>query len=317
MDCSNCGEYATAKPPIRISEQLDLLERRGMRIDNREYAHDFLRRTGYARLRPYWYHFEGDPTDHTFKPGTQFEDVTNLYFFDEQLCAAAFEALARIEVAFRAAWIDGLAVSTGDPFGYLGLEHYHNIERFRKDVSELGELWAVYKRRGDPPVIHYLQNYCEDCPPVWFAGEAMSFGLLSRFYANLKLDHPVKRGLAAGIGLHPATLSRVMRAVVVFRNHVFHHARIWDRKFTAYTVSAKTKHYPRRLREALSMGLGGWQQTSYTLLTLAAFLEITLASSISLARRFVALMNAYNPPIAPMGVPKDFAQRYPWRDISS
>ena len=288
-----------------------------MIIDDREYAHGFLQRVGYARLRPYWHHFEGDQAAHAFRPGTRFADVANLYVFDERLRAAAFEALARIEVAFRTIWVNELATRTGDPFGYLDSRHYFNLYRFDNDVSALNETWESQKRRGDPLVRHFLRKYCEDCPPIWLASEIMSFGLLSRFYANLKLDHPAKQEIARVAGLHPATLTRAVRAIVVFRNHVFHHARIWDRKFTAYTVSTNAKHYPKRLREGLNMGLNGWQQTSYTLLTLAAFLEITLASSKSLAQQFVDLMKAHNPPTVPMGVPADFTQRFPWQGEAS
>lgn len=85
-------------------EQVDLLLRRGMLIEDRAAAAKTLAWVNYCRLSGYWYpfrvqreHGRGDE----FYLGTTFGDGVALYEFDAKLRAATFEALVPIELAVR------------------------------------------------------------------------------------------------------------------------------------------------------------------------------------------------------------------------
>ena len=90
---------------ITFEDQLELLKRRGLHVDDDAAALGYLRRIGYYRLSGYWYPLR--EIDHaastkagrplrldTFVPGSRFEDVVRLYVFDKKLRLLALDALS-------------------------------------------------------------------------------------------------------------------------------------------------------------------------------------------------------------------------------
>jgi abortive infection bacteriophage resistance protein len=73
------------KPPTTFSQQVSLLQQRGMTVDNSAEAEFYLRHLNYYRLSAYWLPFEADHASHHFKSNTHFNDVLNLYVFDREL----------------------------------------------------------------------------------------------------------------------------------------------------------------------------------------------------------------------------------------
>src|SRR5690606_8733789 len=64
-----------AKPATTYAEQVAILERRGMDVDDHAAAEFYLQHLNYYRLSAYWLPFEASHTPHTFIPGTRFTDV--------------------------------------------------------------------------------------------------------------------------------------------------------------------------------------------------------------------------------------------------
>lgn len=81
---------AEAKQFKTYEQQLDLLEERGMVVEDPASAQELLRRLTYYRLSGYWHpmhQFDSETGMNLdeFRPGTSFELVRDLYIFDEQL----------------------------------------------------------------------------------------------------------------------------------------------------------------------------------------------------------------------------------------
>lgn len=110
------------KPWKDYRDQLKQLQDRGMVADDPEHAIDYLHRIGYYRLSGYWFAFrersgplvvlaengrkpkkvkEETQALDSFKPGTKFHDVVDLYVFDKRLRMLVLDAVERIEVAMR------------------------------------------------------------------------------------------------------------------------------------------------------------------------------------------------------------------------
>ncbi|WP_370639230.1 Abi family protein [Corynebacterium sp. CNCTC7651] len=87
-----------------VEEQIEILETRGLTLDRAE-AEKWLRVVNYYRLSGYSYPFRdshgGKPTDH-FIPGASFGQVVALYEFDRKMSTLVYDAVQRVEVAFRA-----------------------------------------------------------------------------------------------------------------------------------------------------------------------------------------------------------------------
>ncbi|MFN4074197.1 MAG: Abi family protein [Thermus sp.] len=254
------------KEPRTLEEQLARLEQRGLEIPDRQKAMEFLARVQYMRLRPYWHPFEVDPSKHTFRPGTSFNDLVTLYSLDQRLRLLVFEAITHVEVALRSQWAYQLAIAHG-PHAYLKTDIHHNQQHHVDNVAHLQEEW----RRAwehDPVLRHFEETYLDEYPPIWLACEVISLGTLSRFFANLK-DPVVSHGIASAFGLPHSYLKKVAKHLVVVRNIVAHHGRLWDRKITAFTLMPPRKN-PAKLREAMLKTPD--QQRIYSTLTVLVYM---------------------------------------------
>jgi abortive infection bacteriophage resistance protein len=161
------------KPATTYAEQLVLLQKRGMTINNVDEAKFYLQHLNYYRLCAYWLPFESDHTTHQFKPDTCFSDVLNLYFFDRELRLIVLDAIERIEVSVRSQWAYQLG-HLHNPHAHLDktLFSYHwqeNLKRLTEEVNRADEIF----------IKHIVATYSESLPPVWAVCEVMSLGLLS------------------------------------------------------------------------------------------------------------------------------------------
>jgi len=73
------------KQAISIDEQLELLQERGLGVDNVQEARDMLYRVSYFRLADYWRPMEADHSTRRFRVGAHFNRVLTLYRFDSEL----------------------------------------------------------------------------------------------------------------------------------------------------------------------------------------------------------------------------------------
>ena len=111
------------KPALSVADQVARLQQRGLQCADEARVQHYLTHIGYYRLSAYWLPFEqpatdGQPRDHQFQPGTNFEQVLSLYIFDRQLRLLVMEAIERIETAIRTHWAHALAMRHG-PHAHL------------------------------------------------------------------------------------------------------------------------------------------------------------------------------------------------------
>lgn len=90
------------KPPLNYSEQVKLLESRGLIIENKKKAERLLANISYYRLSAYMLPYKvcmNGVIQDIFKAGTTLDMVYDLYKFDRKLRLLLFDAIERIEVA--------------------------------------------------------------------------------------------------------------------------------------------------------------------------------------------------------------------------
>lgn len=214
------------KPHLSISGQLALLESRGMRIPDPDYAAECLRRAGYYRLSGYWKPFQADPrgASEQFAPGAAFPDVAALYVFDKRLRLDLLDALERIEIAFRA-----------EIAHHMGAKHplaHRRESLLRPKAAEKHAEWlAAHDREAmksrEPFVKHHREHYGGELP-IWAAAELWSFGGLSKFYAMMRGAD--QRAVAARFGVENERLmENWLRGMAFVRNTAAHHGRLWNR----------------------------------------------------------------------------------------
>ena len=283
-----------------------------MIVKDEEKAKAFLLRVNYSRLRPYWHPFEvREEDEHRFLDGTTFEDVVRLYEFDRALRLHILGAIERIEIALRTRWAYYFSEQLG-PFAYLDFKWYRDLNRFRLGMDSLRKSWHAHKDH-DPVLQHFDRDYVEDLPPLWLAVELLTFGELVSWISNLDRKkpelQPVFKGLKSGLGITAGALIKLFPHLRHVRNLAAHHARLWDRKLTAYTLSAPRKGDPELL-EALKAAQPGKSQHLYRTLVVLAHLSSRLVGNCTWAEDLCRLFAQYRPMLDRMGFPPD------WQDLS-
>ncbi len=228
-----------------IKEQIELLKKRGMTINDEEFAREQLRNISYYRLKGYWWDMQEDRERHVFQDGSRFEDVIARYSFDKELRLILFDAIETIEIALRTKMIYHLSQSYG------GLYYTDDSLFVDKTLHQqhLKDLMNEFMRSSEVFVKEYKRKYGEwedgkyvlkQQPDVWVIFELATFGTLSKIYKNLNHQLPEKARIANefGLNLHNE-LSSWLEAISYLRNSVAHHSRIWGRNMVKRPMNIK------------------------------------------------------------------------------
>lgn len=215
------------KPPKTFVEQLAILKGRGLIVLDESRALHCLEHHNYYRLSAYRFPITVMGNPDQFIPGTTFDDLWNLYHFDRALRRLVAEAVKRVEISMRSRWAYVLAHTHGAQ-AYESPQFFRDWQRHTEGLFKLdGEL----RRSHEDFVPHYKSKYQMTRPPIWAVCEVMSFGLLSRFYENLKF-HRDKKQIANTYGLSIDNLKSLLEHCAYIRNLCAHHSRLWNRRFT-------------------------------------------------------------------------------------
>ncbi|MFF7707371.1 Abi family protein [Pseudomonas sp. NPDC007930] len=182
---------------------------------------------GYHRLLIYMRPLQ-DPQKR-FVPAACFDDVLKLYDFDRRLRLVFLDAIDRIEVGFRAAIINTLAVDKAcGPHFYLSAIHFEDCSKHRDLLRQVVNL----REKDNAALNHYYRHYNTPAlPPVWAVLEAMTIGQMSRLFCDLHLDH--RKAVAVKFAYDETVLVSWLKSLTLLRNVCAHHGRLWNASITA------------------------------------------------------------------------------------
>jgi abortive infection bacteriophage resistance protein len=296
-----------AKPAIPISQQLALLQSRGLLITDIGEAERALARLSYYRLSAYFLSFQtpGDPS-HSFRPGTTLAETLRLYEFDEELRHLVFRATGTVEIALRAQLAYQNSLLLG-PHWYENSAAAINTYRFHDNLSNLDKDLA---RASEMFIDHYRATYTSPArPPSWMSLEVASFGLTSKLLNNLR-SSPATVAIGAYFGVDEIVLKSWTRMLSYVRNVCAHHARLWNR-----TLTVKPK-LPRRTAHRWLANPNIADDRLYSVLAVAAYLLTTIEPSAGqrFKRELRALLQAYSTvPVGVMGFPTGWEHDAFWQ----
>ena len=217
------------KKAITITEQIERLRKRNVKILDEEKVRENLLDIGYYRLGFYFFPFEVSypklkGRDHKMKAGTKFTDAVALYYFDFDVRNILMKFISRIEVAFRTymtytlsnrykqdpcwfvnpAIVDQSFVDSFDSSCYDGIRKNANIRRHHK---------------------HYKND---KYAPAWKTLEHMTLGSMLTLYTSLK-SVPDKRDISLYFGVNQTTVfENYMEAIRCVRNICAHGSVLYD-----------------------------------------------------------------------------------------
>ena len=290
-----------SKPPLTITQQVDLLSSRGLVVINKFNAENFLSQVNYYRFSAYCLPFE--IKRHQFEPRVTFEQIQQLYEFDRRLRFLIDEALEVIEISFRTA----MAYYLTHQYGAFVHEDTSKFYSTFDHAAWIAKVHEETERSKETFIDHYKTKY-DGFPkmPLWMSVEVISFGALSQLYHSLL--RPDQIALARNIGLHSSVLSSWLHTFTYIRNMCAHHSRVWNRELAiAMTVPKDGKWINVNTKRIGSV-----------IFAINCFLKkLSLEESVqkdwhtemsSLLTRPVAVHDFYQA----MGLPKDFQRHYLW-----
>ena len=292
------------KQPIDIPAQLTILKQRGLVVIDETLAKQQLASISYFRLASYWKVFETDEATHQLKDGTTLDDVITLYNFDKELRSIIFTAIQDIEIALRTHIIHHFSMTHG-AFWFMDAAKFISRGIYQTCLDSIKTELARSKEEFLQE--HFAKYDSPSMPPVWKTLEVVSFGNLSKLYANMK-DTEVKKQVARSFGLPQYLyLESWMRSLTVLRNCCAHHGRAWNRRYPAMP------QLPQRLPLA-------WVETQhvrpmklYAQLCTLLYLEHSIAPNSQIKNRLLDLFAKY-PTISlkQMGFPRDWKSQPLW-----
>ncbi|WJZ03261.1 Abi family protein [Corynebacterium freiburgense] len=222
---------------LSYDDQVVLLRKRGMQINDVGEAADFLSRVSYYRLSGYFRHWQEEPQcgDNRFIEGTSFDILRALYEAEQELATVCDDLLHLIEILLRTRF----AYAYGRLVGVTG--EFARGEGFTQSPNpdaELVEEHALMNldRSKELFVAHYRDDIKQgntykpeayDRMPIWVAVEAFSFGTLSRLI-EASGESGVLDDVAGSLKTSRRLLPSQVRAFVYLRNRIAHCAQLWN-----------------------------------------------------------------------------------------
>lgn len=236
------------KPPLTLTEQIKLLQSRGLIIPNKQAAIHHLQFISYYRFSGYGLEFEemdSNTRTHRYKQGTTFEHILNCYIFDRKLRLLLIDAIEQIEVAIRTVIMNELALRHGSHWytkKELFLSKYNHadlISAIQKETFYTADVGSAQHKKRERFIQYYYTNYSEPkLPPIWMVTEVLSLGTWSILFANL-INREDQKIICKPFGLNYVVMTSWLHSLTYLRNLCAHHSKLFSRNFTFKPLIAK------------------------------------------------------------------------------
>lgn len=210
------------KKPTTYSEQIEKIEARGCIIYDKERCCEILSSVGYYRFSAYF--LPSKKQDGRYEDGTTFEHVYRLYEFDRKLRNILFAIIEDIEIYMRSK----LSYFHAHKYGALGYLNPANFGKKHDGKAFADIISDEIKHNSEVQFVKHHINQYEGQFPLWVAMELFTFGMLSKFYGDMKTSD--KKEL---FGVKYESVSSWLRCCTDLRNICAHYGRLYYRKFTA------------------------------------------------------------------------------------
>lgn len=301
------AKIAFDKKALTLIEQIELLQKRGLIINDKQLANDCLKNISYYRLSAYWYTFLEIPQHkHIFKPNIDFNKVINTYRFDRDLRLLIFNEIERIEVALRSKLVYYYCHNYGNNW-------YENSVLFNKESYHAKFIQLLEKETeisSEEFIKHYKEKYIDEAmPPAWMAFELISFGQLSLLFRNLK-NNETKKEICKEFGVDERILHSWFETIAYVRNAAAHHMRLWNRKLPKTCLNPSiTKNKWININPTI-----GYENRVYLPLAAINYLIKSFHLKNQLPQRIIELQNKFPEiPFGYMGFPKNWAEDDFWK----
>lgn len=172
-----------------------------------------------------------NPTTKKYKDGTRFEDIVQLYYFDETLRELFLRYLIKVENEIKSQVSYYFTEKYGEnQKEYLNVLNYnYSGVKNRRDIDKLIQILEGYVKK--PTEYHYINHAQKKYGnvPLWVLTNALTFGNISKMYMLLSQDIKIKISRNY-LCINEKQMVTILAVLVKFRNVCAHGERLFTYK---------------------------------------------------------------------------------------
>lgn len=217
---------------LTYDQQIDkLIKEKNLRIDDIAYAKEVLRQTSYYSLIGGYKDIFKNSTTKKYKDGTRFEDIVELYYYDEGLRQLFLKYLIKVENEIKSEVSYYFSEKNGDnQSAYLDIKNYNYVgKKNQRDINSLINILRSYVTKStDYQYINHAQKKYGNVP-LWVLTNALTFGNISKMYMLLSQD--IQSRISKNyLGINESQMVSILTVLVKFRNVCAHGERLFTYK---------------------------------------------------------------------------------------
>ena len=225
-----------------LDEQIEILESRGLIIDDHEKAKNILFRENYFFISGYRHMFMRSSKDSRYVSGTTFEELYSVFLFDRHIRNIMFEYLLIIENNIKSI----ISYQLSKKYGYKEKD-YLNEKNFTQDSLKTRQVRDIIQKmkrqiringKQHTATLHYVNNY--GYIPLWILVKVLSFGIISELYCILKEEDQLD--IAEYYNIDTETLAIYLSLLANYRNLCAHEDILYDHR-TQRKIPDNRIHY--------------------------------------------------------------------------
>ena len=213
-----------------IDEQINILQERGLTIDDIDFAKEELIRENYFFINGYRHLFLENGSDKYYKEGTNFREIIALFNFDRQIRNIFFKNLLVVENNMKSIF----SYQLSKEYGYREKDYLKNtnFNRSPEKQRQINDLLRKMKRQiringgQHQATSHYIKNY--GYIPLWVVVKVLSFGIVSELYTVMKESD--QEAIAQVYGVSSDNLIRYLPILANYRNLCAHEDIVYNHK---------------------------------------------------------------------------------------
>ncbi|MDD2181104.1 MAG: Abi family protein [Bacilli bacterium] len=213
-----------------LDEQIEILEGKGLIVNNPEKVKEILYRENYFFINGYRHLFMRSYKDKKFFPGTTFEELYATFLFDRKIRNIMFKYILIIENNVKSK----ISYTLSKKYGFKE-KNYLDPKNFNQDsykAKQVNDVLNKMKRqirvngKQHSATMHYISNY--GYIPMWILVKVLSLGIVSELFCILKPEDQL--ALAETYNLDSETMSIYLSLLSNYRNLCAHEDILYDNR---------------------------------------------------------------------------------------
>lgn len=224
------------KTHASLTEQISILENRGLLISDKALVEKTLFNLSYYRLSGYLHDFKNKENG-KYVDNLTWSRLKRIYDFDRKLTRILMYALEDVESTLktRLAYII-TSHHPKDPIIYLRPNIYREYNPY---LRFLGRYYQAKENNSKLPFVQHHNMKYGGFLPMWVASELFTMGNIHAIYDNLISKY--QKEIAHSYNTGPQQLKNWIKNITYTRNHLAHYMRIYNLDFGRTPMNCK-KH---------------------------------------------------------------------------